>query len=119
MLARTRKPNSDEAWLSAFANILLIQIAKALELFMISLVTKSSEVAKSKSSKRITAAHLKSAIEADEQFDFLGEIVSKVAEQPEASSGRKGAGVKSEDDSDDAASAPKRRGKGRRKKSEG
>ena len=56
--------------------------AKALELFMISVVTKAAEEAKSRSSKRVTAAHLKQAIEKDEQFDFLAEHVANVPDVP-------------------------------------
>lgn len=59
--------------------------AKALELFMISLVTKSAQEAKSRNSKRVMPLHLKQVIVANEQFDFLSDIVSKVAEPPAAS----------------------------------
>jgi hypothetical protein len=82
---------------------------------MISLVTKSATLARQSNSKRVTAQHLKKAIEADEQFDFLGDIVTKVVEGPEAGGKR----VKDEDDSDDSAGgkAPKK-GRGRKKKGE-
>lgn len=59
--------------------------AKALELFMISLVTKAAAEAKSRNSKRVGAIHLKQAITKNEQFDFLNDIVSKVADAPEKS----------------------------------
>jgi hypothetical protein len=59
--------------------------AKALELFMISLVTKAATEAKARNSKRVTSVHLKQAISKNEQFDFLSEIVAKVAEAPEKS----------------------------------
>lgn len=58
--------------------------AKALELFMISLVTKAAAEAKTRNSKRVNAVHLKQAITKDEQFDFLNEIVSKVPDAPAA-----------------------------------
>jgi hypothetical protein len=61
--------------------------AKALELFMISLVTKAAAEAKSRNSKRVGAIHLKQAITKNEQFDFLNDIVSKVADAPEKSEG--------------------------------
>jgi hypothetical protein len=90
-------------------------LAKALELFMISLVTKSATIARTGNSKRVTAQHLKRAIEADEQFDFLSEIVAKVVEGPEAG-GKK---VKSDDDSDDEDGAKQaKKAKGRRKKAD-
>jgi hypothetical protein len=59
--------------------------AKALELFMISLVTKAATEAKSRNSKRVNTLHLKQAIINNEQFDFLNDIVSKVADAPEKS----------------------------------
>ena len=64
--------------------ILTTSLAKALELFMISLVTKAASEAKARNSKRVGAAHLKQAVTKDEQFDFLSEIVSKVADAPAA-----------------------------------
>lgn len=60
-----------------------VNVAKALELFMISLVTKSALHARSRSSKKVTATHLKQIIQQDEQFDFLADIVAKVPDAPE------------------------------------
>lgn len=80
--------------------------AKALELFIVSLTLKSSAVARTKSSKRVTAAHLKQAVVGDEQLDFLEQIVSKVPDAPTASKSdgkRKGAVTEEEDDSSDEA----------------
>lgn len=59
--------------------------AKALELFMISLTLASAAQARAKSSKRITAQHLRAAVLASEQFDFLSEIVGRIPEAPSAS----------------------------------
>lgn len=87
-------------------------IAKALELFMISLVTKSASLAKTANSKRVTAQHLKKAIESDEQFDFLNDIISKVVEGPEAGGKR----VKDDDDSDDDEDKKPKKARGRKKK---
>jgi hypothetical protein len=58
--------------------------AKALELFMISLVTKAAAEAKARNSKRVGAGHLKQAITKIEQFDFLSDIMAKVADAPVA-----------------------------------
>lgn len=52
---------------------------------MISLVTKAAAEAKSRNSKRVNTLHLKQAITNNEQFDFLNDIVSKVADAPEKS----------------------------------
>ncbi|KAH6984954.1 histone-fold-containing protein, partial [Ilyonectria robusta] len=54
-----------------------IAVGKALELFMIQMVTKSADVAKDKGSKRVTASMLKHVVETDEQWDFLRDIVSR------------------------------------------
>lgn len=93
---------------------------------MISLCTKSAEIARTGNSKRITATHLKAAIETDEQYDFLTEIVSKVADAHESgggdggekkSRGRAKAEMKSEGDSDEQEKKPKST-RGRKKKVE-
>jgi hypothetical protein len=49
---------------------------------MISLVTKAGNEARVRSSKKVTAAHLKQAVQKEEQFDFLSEIVGKVPDAP-------------------------------------
>lgn len=54
---------------------------------MISLVTKAAAEAKARNSKRVGSVHLKQAITKTECFDFLNEIVSKVADAPEKSEG--------------------------------
>lgn len=79
---------------------MLVILAKALELFMISLVTRAAKEAKAKSSKRVTAAHLKQACERDEQWDFLASIMEKIPDATQA---------KKDEDSEEA-------GDGRRKK---
>ncbi|KAF2477355.1 histone-fold-containing protein [Lindgomyces ingoldianus] len=64
------------------AQVTPVVVSKALELFMISLVTKAAAEAKARASKRVAAMHLKQAVTNDEQFDFLSEIVSKVPDAP-------------------------------------
>lgn len=59
-----------------------VVVNKALELFMISLCDKASEEARLRNSKRITAGHLKQAILHVEQFDFLADIIQKIADIP-------------------------------------
>lgn len=83
-------------------------IAKALELFMISLVTKAAKEAKDRNSKRVTASHLKQAVVKDEVLDFLADIIAKVPDQP--------AGRKHDDDGSDQNEQPKRKRGGRRPK---
>lgn len=108
-----------------------IAVGKALEMFMIQLVTKSAEVARDKSSKRVTPAMLKTVIETDDQWDFLREIASKVEPEREGGgAGGKGKGaaaaVKAENSDSDAEGEDeeeeeevkpvRRRGGGRKKK---
>ncbi|KAJ5102516.1 hypothetical protein N7532_003045 [Penicillium argentinense] len=84
--------------------------AKALELFMISLVTKAAQEAKDRNSKRVTASHLKHAVAKDEVLDFLADIIAKVPDQP--------AGRKHEDgDGSDQNEGRRKRG-GRKPKEE-
>ncbi|KAL2017303.1 hypothetical protein VTK56DRAFT_2326 [Thermocarpiscus australiensis] len=108
-----------------------IAVGKALELFMVALVSKSAELARQRSSKRVSAQMLKEVIESDDQWDFLRDIVSKVENSAEKAAaagkgsgggsgsgggaGGGGRGVKSESDSEDEGRGKKKRG-GRKKK---
>ncbi|KAK9442617.1 Histone-fold domain containing protein [Metarhizium brunneum] len=90
-----------------------IAVGKALELFMIQLVTKGAEVAKDKGSKRVTAPMLKQVVETDDQWDFLREIVGRVENEKEGSKSK----AKAESDSDEDSEPKKKgRGGGRRRK---
>ena len=91
-----------------------IAVGKALEMFMVQLVTKSAECAKEKGSKRVTAPMLKQVVETDEQWDFLRDIVGKVEHEKEGSKSK----AKAESESEDESFAPKKKGKGGRKKKE-
>ena len=82
--------------------------AKALELFMISIVTKAAGEARRRSSKRVLPTHLKQAVLADERFDFLNDIVGKVADAPTA--------IKHDASDDDGPGAKKKRGGSRKKR---
>lgn len=92
-----------------------IAVGKALEMFMIQLVSKSADVAREKGSKRVSAVMLKEVVEGDEQWDFLRDITSKVDENE-----KKGRAPKAEaTDSDDEPTEGKRKGRGGRKKKTG
>lgn len=96
-----------------------IAVGKALELFMIQLVTKSADIAKEKGSKRVTAPMLKQVVESDEQWDFLREIVSRVEPEKEGAKKVKAEPEpKIESDSEEDAAPKKRsaRNAGRKKK---
>ncbi len=78
---------------------------------MIALVTKAAAEARSRSSKRVSAAHFKEAVLKDEQFDFLRDIVSRVPDAPNTSD-------KQDDSDENGEVVKKRRGGGRRKRKE-
>lgn len=83
-------------------------VSRALELFMIKLITASADHARggpagaagsagaSKGPKRVLAQHLKRAIQADDTFDFLQSIIEKVPDAP-ASKAKKETGSDSEE----------------------
>ena len=57
---------------------------------MIGLCAKATEQAQARNSKRITARDLKQVVMADEQFDFLEEIMAKVPDIPVSSDNNQG-----------------------------
>ncbi|KAF2400611.1 histone-fold-containing protein, partial [Trichodelitschia bisporula] len=81
-VARIKRIMQADEDVGKVAQVTPVVVSKALELFMISLVGKAAEEAKARSSKRVLSSHLKQAVQKDEQFDFLSEIVSKVADAP-------------------------------------
>lgn len=87
--------------------------AKALELFMIALVSKGAAEAKANRSKRVTAQHLKAGLMKDGTYDFLTDICESIPDEG-SKKGRAKSEAKSEDSEDDIA--PKKKGKGGRKR---
>jgi hypothetical protein len=85
---------------------------------MITLILKGSNTAKSQNSKRVTAQHLKSALMADKEFDFLADCCADVPDEDKGGTSKKGGRAKSEaDDSDEEmAPAPAKKRKGSRRK---
>jgi len=75
---------------------------------MISIVTKAASEARQRSSKRVLPTHLKQAVLADERFDFLNDIVGKIADAPTA--------VKHEASDDDNQNTRKKKGTSRKKR---
>ncbi|KAM0532947.1 hypothetical protein ACHAPP_006449 [Verticillium nonalfalfae] len=92
-----------------------IAVGKALEIFMINVVTAGAEIAKEKNSKRVTAQMLKQVIETDGQYDFLADIAAKVGEDDKK---RGGSGNKAETSSEEEMEVeqPKKKVRGGRKK---
>ncbi|KHE84722.1 hypothetical protein GE21DRAFT_1333978 [Neurospora crassa] len=91
-----------------------IAVGKALELFMVQLVTKSADIARERNSKRVSAQMLKQVVESDDQWDFLREITSKIEnddkEKPAASASGRGR-TKAESESEEEAQ-PEKKGRG-------
>ncbi|RPB22289.1 histone-fold-containing protein, partial [Terfezia boudieri ATCC MYA-4762] len=77
-VARIKRIMQADEDVGKVAQVTPVIVSKALELFMIALCEKASQQARSRNSKRITASHLKQAVMADEQFDFLEDIMAKV-----------------------------------------
>ncbi|KAL3471962.1 histone-fold-containing protein [Aspergillus californicus] len=107
-VARIKRIMQADEDVGKVAQVTPIAVSKALELFMISLVSKAAKEAKDRNSKRVTASHLKQAVVKDEVLDFLADIIAKVPDQP--------VGRKHEDDGSDQNEQPKRKRGGRRPK---
>ncbi|KAK9473473.1 DNA polymerase epsilon subunit C [Dipodascopsis tothii] len=76
-VARIKKIMQADDDIGKVAQATPIVVAKALELFMISLVQESCNQARQKNAKRVSPAHLKQAVMSMDQFDFLVETVGK------------------------------------------
>ncbi|EEA27378.1 hypothetical protein TMatcc_004335 [Talaromyces marneffei ATCC 18224] len=107
-VARIKRIMQADEEVGKVAQVTPIAVSKALELFMISLVTKAAQEARDRNSKRVTAAHLKQAVAKDEVLDFLADICSKIPDQP--------ARKNDEDGSDHNEGGKRKSGGGRRKK---
>ncbi|KAK2050837.1 hypothetical protein LZ31DRAFT_548155 [Colletotrichum somersetense] len=89
-----------------------IAVGKALEMFMIAVVSRSAEIAREKNSKRVTAQMLKQVIETDGQYDFLADIAAKVGDEE-----KRGSRSKADSESEEEMEVEtKKKGKGGRKK---
>ncbi|KAF2674195.1 histone-fold-containing protein [Microthyrium microscopicum] len=109
-VARIKRIMQADEDVGKVAQVTPVAVAKALELFMVSLITRSAGEARTRNSKRVLPGHLKAAVMGDEQFDFLNEIVSKVQDAPVA--GQKGLGLEGEEEPEG------KKKRGRRKKAE-
>ena len=96
-------------------------VSRALELFMIKLISTAAAQARGpaqaggsgKGPKRVLAQHMKKAIAGDDTFDFLADIIAKVPDAP--AKGKKDAGSDSEDNTGSGGGkVVKKRGKKRK-----
>lgn len=76
--ARIKKIMQTDEEIGKVAAAVPVIISRALELFVESLVTKTSVITKSRNAKTLTAAHLKTCVLADSKFDFLKVVVASV-----------------------------------------
>ncbi|KAF2100425.1 hypothetical protein NA57DRAFT_14727, partial [Rhizodiscina lignyota] len=77
--ARIKRIMQSDEDVGKVAQVTPVVVSKALELFMIDLVTSAATEAKGRGSKRVTAAHLKQVVMTNEKYrDWLGDTVSKV-----------------------------------------
>ncbi len=95
-------------------------VSRALELFMIRIISASAAQAaqsgggSGKGPKRILAQHVKRVLQADDNFDFLVDIIAKVPDAPAAKPKKEQAGSDSDEGPGSAKMVPKRRGKKRK-----
>lgn len=75
--ARIKKIMQSDDEIGKVAQATPIIVGRALEIFMANLVEASIVEAKRQGVKRISASHIRSAVENSEQFDFLVEAVGK------------------------------------------
>lgn len=76
--ARIKKIMQKDEEIGKVAAAVPVIISRALELFVESLVTKASEVTKSRNARTLTPAHIKASILQDERLSFLKDTVSNV-----------------------------------------
>lgn len=113
-VARIKRIMQADEDIGKVAQVTPTVVSRALELFMIKLISSSAHQARgpstsggaSKGPKRVLQQHLKRAVQSDEKFDFLNEIVDKVPDAPVKS--------KKENASDSEDAKPKRKGKKRK-----
>ena len=94
-------------------------VAKALECFMVALVAKGAITAKGEDCKRVTATHLKNALLADPQYDFLNEICENVPDESAKRPRAKGEPKSEDSDDEDIGGPKKRKGAGKKRKAGG
>ncbi|KAI9804090.1 MAG: hypothetical protein M1825_001492 [Sarcosagium campestre] len=81
-VARIKRIMQADEDVGKVAQVTPVVVSKALEIFMIALVTRAADEAKTRLTKRVTASHLKQAVQRDEQYDFLQDIIAKVPDAP-------------------------------------
>ncbi len=119
-VARIKRIMQADEEVGKVAQVTPVAVSKALELFMIALVSGAAEKAREKGGKKVTAQHLKSVVEGNpDQFDFLNDIVGRVNEVQEGAGGESRKRKEKEGGSESSEEEKKaKKGRGRRKKEE-
>ncbi|CEP23164.1 BUR6 [Cyberlindnera jadinii] len=73
--ARIKKLMQSDEDIGKVAQATPVVVGRALEFFLANLVQASAEQAKISGTKRVTAQHVKSAIQSDDKFDFLVDTI--------------------------------------------
>lgn len=79
--ARIKKLMQSDEDIGKVAQATPVVVGRALEFFLASIVDSSVKEARAAGVKRITGAHVKLAIQKNENFDFLVETVCKKGEE--------------------------------------
>ncbi|RKF59396.1 hypothetical protein OnM2_060032 [Erysiphe neolycopersici] len=119
-VARIKRIMQADEEVGKVAQVTPVAVSKALELFMIALVTGAANKAREKGSKKVSAQHLKLVVDGQpERFDFLAEIVGRFGESSENTSDKANRKRKEESESasDEEREKTKKKGRGRKKKS--
>ncbi|TGZ85692.1 histone-fold-containing protein [Ascodesmis nigricans] len=117
-VARIKRIMQADEDVGKVAQVTPVVVSKALELFMVSLCDKASAQARSRNSKRITAAHLKAAIINEDQFDFLADIIEKIPDAPAAAENGNGSDEACEDEEEGGRKKRTRKPRTRKPKDE-
>ncbi|EPQ27488.1 uncharacterized protein PFL1_05026 [Pseudozyma flocculosa PF-1] len=86
-VARIKKIMQADEDVGKVAQATPVLISKALELFMASIVEETAKEAKSRGAKKMSVYHVKRTVHTNDTFDFLKDIVAKVADPVENADG--------------------------------
>ncbi|GAA6108784.1 dr1-associated corepressor isoform X4 [Tachysurus ichikawai] len=76
---RIKKIMQKDTEVGRIATAVPVIISKALEMFLISLLTKTSLIIQSKNSRVMSINHMKQCIESEKLFDFLKELADQAS----------------------------------------
>ncbi|KAN0065613.1 hypothetical protein ACQY0O_000739 [Thecaphora frezii] len=86
-VARIKKIMQADEDVGKVAQATPVLISKALELFMASIVEETVKETRSRGAKKMSVYHVKRTVHSNDTFDFLKDIVAKVADPVETADG--------------------------------